>query len=189
MKTLFTFLFAVLLSFVAAAQVNQTSFTESYTCSDGLYLNLQTDGGTLTVYEGNSDEITVEFFVKRRGRIIPMSMKKLKQLSKVVIEQSGNMIDIEVNNKKQRRRKKYEVSMIASVPKSTKLYLKTGGGAIRVKDFDGQQDVLSSQDAVKLSQLSGTIVSQARKSSLVYVGTMGDAPVEQQKKPIRIASN
>lgn len=188
MKNIFI-LSCLFLSMTLFAQKQEPSFLKSFPVSGEATLSLQTAGGSLTVEEGSTNEITVEFFVRKRGRYIAMSMDELKQHKDISINQDGSNVQVKIKNKnKSNWKKSYNVSMKAYAPKATQVSLMTSGGAIKVKELNGDHDVMTSGGSIELTSIVGDVRAVTAGGAISCESINGDVNAQTSGGSLRFQS-
>lgn len=172
MKNLLLFCALVFAGFYLSAYTtssssnDEPSFVQSFDVSGEAALNLSTSGGSIKVIQGAQDQVVVEFFVRKGGKVQNMSLDQLREHKEVLISQEGNNIKVSIKGKNRSWRSTYSVAFVAYTPRKTMTALATSGGSLNVSGIDGIQKMATSGGSIKLADIIGDINASTSGGSI-----------------------
>lgn len=175
MKKNYILFFALLLSISVFAQTGKPSFSKSFSTSGNCKLLLETSGGALSVHSSDSDEVRVEFYIRRGNKKVDVSLAELREHLRVLINQEGDEVSITIeSDKKVNWRNAYNASLVAYVPKQTSATLNTSGGSIEIEGVNGEQKVRTSGGSLSFKNINGMIDGNTAGGSVTCNRVVGD---------------
>lgn len=158
MKKFLVSLVAIALSIATFAGSKNPSFIESFGVSGDCELHLLASNGSLAVYPGEVDEISIEFYVQKGNKKMDISLAELREFKEVVILQYKNYVSVSIKDKNNvARSKKYKVGMIAYVPQNTSATLAARNGSITLKGLHGNQSLATSGGSISITEVIGEV--------------------------------
>lgn len=140
-------------------------------------LEVRTSGGHITVEGSSGNEVRVEMYVKKNGRVLNRGEVDLDEWD-ISINQSGNTI--KANAKRKRNgwsnwgRNNVSISFIVYTPRQMTTDLKTSGGHIEAAGLEGKQTISTSGGHLNLANLKGTVKARTSGGHIEMDGLQGD---------------
>ena len=153
------------------------SFVRSFNVNGPVSLKLSTSGGSIKVIQGNQDQVEVEFYVRKGGKIQDMSLAQLREYKEINISHQGNEIEISVKNKNKSWNSKHSVAFVAHTPRKTSASIATSGGSLTIESVDGNQSLATSGGSIKLGDIIGDISASTSGGSIVGKALYGKVQV------------
>jgi len=132
------------------------SFIKEYAVSSPLTLNLSTSGGNINTVARDGNGIEVAFIVKKRNKVVDISLEELKKLADIEITQNDNSLTINI---RQIHERQLSVGFSVKTPVNSSCNLNTSGGNISLSALNGKQDVNTSGGNIDLDKLTGTAIA------------------------------
>ena len=148
---------ALLAVIISAASIAQPYQSETFAVNNDVRVEVETSGGSIEVKGSNSGEVSVEMYVKRRGRTVDPGDADLSDYN-IRIEKQGNTVfaiadrrgrNWGVNN--------ISISFVVRTPTRATTDLKTSGGSIVLENLIGDQNAKTSGGSINASQVGGDI--------------------------------
>ncbi|MEX0720495.1 MAG: hypothetical protein WD059_07490 [Balneolaceae bacterium] len=176
-----TFIFFVLLLAAVKtgyAQSKDEAYTvENFNTSGDVNLEVQTSGGSIKVIGSSNGEVSVEMYVRHRGKYIAPGEAKLDDYE-IDISQSGNTIKA-ISKRESRggwiwNRDGYSISFIVYTPNETRTRLKTSGGSLTAKNLTGSQELRTSGGSITTEGIVGKQLLKTSGGSINITDTQGE---------------
>ncbi len=155
----FTFFASPSCSYVESSNVEVStanpSFTKSFQVSADAAMTLKTSGASIKSSARQGNEIVVEFYVKKNGKVIDMTLDELRKTKNVTIEENANEVIVKIENKG--GYSKMSVALVAYAPVRTANNLLTSGGSIQLNGFEGNHSLKTSGGSISFKDVSGIV--------------------------------
>lgn len=149
---------AVLLLLGTSESMAQDAYrTETFAVGNDVKIDVRTSGGSIDVVGENTDEVRVEMYVRKRGRIIRPGGDDLRGYE-ITIEKRGNTVVAEA--KRERRMGNWNgpsISFKVYAPVNSTTELRTSGGSIEIENLVGNQNARTSGGSITAEQIGGDI--------------------------------
>lgn len=166
MKTFGTLLTSALLLFTscivrtsddnsAKYSTKDYSFAMKFNARSPVSLDVSTVGGNISVTGSNNDTIEVLFVVRKRGRVVDMTLDELKKIAEVSIDNTTpSELKIKVSRISWRNT---SVGFIIKTPYETSSLVNTSGGNLMAENLIGKQNFHTSGGNMDYHNLSGAV--------------------------------
>ena len=162
------------------------SFVKEFDLNVPADVEIRTSGGFIRAEGSNTGKATVYFVVKKRGKLLDISLEELREMADVEIESSGNKLYVSVRNHNNWGwRNNVNVSFVVKAPKSASLDLKTSGGSITASNFSGSHDIHTSGGSLKFDRLEGDIEAHTSGGSIKFNDSQGNISARTSGGSIR----
>lgn len=169
--------FTVLLVPLASTYAQQK--TEAYRIStfsvnDGVMLDVRTSGGFIYVMGRDVDEVTVEMYVRKRGRYItePTDLQDWK----IDISKKGNTVTAHAKKESTMRwnRNTLSVAFVVYAPVEAVSKLRTSGGSLRLANLRGDQSAHTSGGSINAEGVLGNMELRTSGGSITVKDVQGE---------------
>jgi hypothetical protein len=176
------FTLGLALSFaIAKANATPTSFdqpyrTERFSVSGNVSLDVETSGGSIEVTGSKSNEVVVEMYVRKRGRLLNLGDIDLDDYE-ITIEQRGNQVVAHAERKRKFNwggNNDISISFKVKAPASTSSELSTSGGSIDVALLNGSQNLNTSGGSISVADVMGNVEARTSGGSIHVENMEGD---------------
>lgn len=143
----------------SAQNVNEAYTIENFSVLDNPDVIVRTSGGSITVVGSESDEVTVEMYVRRRGGYIKYGDADLKNWD-IKIEKKGNKVLAEAKRKNNRGfnwNSDYTISFVVKSPKVVTTDIATSGGSLSFENLTGYQQGKTSGGRISAEGITGSL--------------------------------
>ena len=160
---------------------------KSFSVSQGGWLKLQSDLGSIEIKSHNSSMVEVEVIKKSRSFFGGDDEELLKSFE-VTFEQNGNDIYIygKFENGRSRRRSHLNVRYIITVPEKYNIDLNTSGGSISVDDLQGEVIGKTSGGSLEIGHINGPINGKTSGGSISVASSTGKSELNTSGGSISI---
>lgn len=140
-------------------------------------LRLATFDGSIQIQSWDKPEILIE--IERRG-----PNKEAVQALQVIVEEKGNVIDLEVKRPKNESfsgigfQQTAYARLIVSVPRTTNIRARSGDGSIRVERVNGRIELRTGDGSIRASEVSGDMTFDTGDGSVVVESAEGQLSVD-----------
>ncbi len=141
-----------------AQSAKDAARVEKFSVSNGVNIDVRTSGGSIKVIGKDTDEVTVEMYVRKRGKYIKGTEKDLKGWE-IDLSKSGNTVTAHA-----RRESGFgwgnnnvSVGFVIYTPMESKSDIKTSGGSIKMENLIGNQQGNTSGGSVSAEQIRGDL--------------------------------
>ncbi len=180
MAVSFVFTLVVMLTAVKMGWAQSTSDAyqvERFGVSDGVNIDVLTSGGSIDVIGKNTDEVTVEMYVRRKGRYIDKGDADLSEWE-IDISKDGNTVNAHAKREKNKgwnwNRNSVSISFVVYAPKESVSNLRTSGGSIELENLIGEQSARTSGGSVRAEGIKGDINLKTSGGSITINDVQGD---------------
>ncbi len=148
---------------------------EKFSVSNGVNIDVRTSGGSIKVIGKDTDEVTIEMYVRKRGKYIKGSDKDLKGWD-IDLSKSGNSVTAYAKRENGFSWNKNSVSVgfIVYAPKESKTNIKTSGGSIKIENLVGDQQGNTSGGSVSADNIKGELDLKTSGGSIKIADVTGD---------------
>jgi hypothetical protein len=134
--------------------------TEVFSVTGHASIASSTSGGNITVSGTSGNEVTVEMYVRQRGRNLLPSDTDLNDFE-ITIEQDGNAITASARRKSSAGgwfggSSSQSISFVIHTPVNADTDLRTSGGNVSVASLNGAQKMRTSGGNLSISDISGS---------------------------------
>lgn len=160
-----TFLLTMILMISAvelgwAQDSNDAYRIENFAVNDNAKVDVKTSGGSIKVFGKNTDEVTVEMYVRKNGKYYSAGNADLDDWE-INISKNGNVVTAHANRKKNRGwnwgKNHPSISFIVYAPQKTLTEIRTSGGSIAMANLRGNQDARTSGGSIKVDDVIGDV--------------------------------
>ncbi|HLR24457.1 MAG TPA: DUF4097 family beta strand repeat-containing protein [Fodinibius sp.] len=195
----FIILLALLMTIVASVPVTaQQTFqdedpyrTESFTLSEGGALNVQTSGGHITVKGAEGNNLRVEMYVHKNGRMLSPADTDLSEWE-IEISQSGQQVKAIAKRNNSGWNlfggsNQQSISFVIYAPRKINTELSTSGGHISIQKLVGNQQLKTSGGHLNISQVKGTVDASTSGGHINVDGSSGELMLKTSGGHITLA--
>lgn len=155
-------LFITLIFMVAPSIAKETpTLVKTFTLGANGNLEVQTSGGGITVEGHNSNQVEVQVFVKKKGKLLSSSDRDFGDMEDdldLSIEKNGNTVSAIAQQRQNNRGwSGYSVSFRVLVPHRVGCDLRTSGGGITVADIQGMTKAQTSGGGITVKNQDGAM--------------------------------
>lgn len=133
---------------------------ESFSVSGNASVDVKTSGGSIQIIGKDTDEVTIEMYVKKGNKYLKQKDTELKGWE-IDLSKSGNTVTASAIRESgfgwNWRRSNESVAFIVYAPRVTKSSLKTSGGSIKFENLIGKQEGKTSGGSVSASSVVGDL--------------------------------
>lgn len=172
------------------AQSNEDAYrTESFNVSGPVSLEVQTSGGSIQVEGRNNNEVTVEMYVRKRGKYVKAGEADLDDYE-ISVTRDGNNIKAIADRISNRswgwnNNNGYSISFVVYTPKETRTRLKTSGGSLTAKNMSGTQELRTSGGSITTEGIRGEMVLKTSGGSISITDAEGEVDANTSGGTIR----
>ncbi len=168
--------------------------TENFVLKDEGKLQVETSGGSIAVLGEDSDEVTVEMFVKKQNSwkdwFSDEGVEEALQDYTIDIEQHGNKISAIAKKKRGNwGSNSLSISFRITVPNHVSTDLNTSGGSITLDNVVGEQAVNTSGGSLDFSNISGNTVAHTSGGSITINDFDGELDANTSGGSIRLGNS
>jgi len=146
------------------------SFSQSFEASQTVDLKISTSGGDISTYGYEGNQIEVAFVVRKYGKVVEITLEKLKQIADVKIVQDSTKLEISISNIKQRN---ISVGFNIKTPVQTKTFLNTSGGDVTIESLTASQNIHTSGGDLSIKDITGEVDAQTSGGDINLESTTG----------------
>lgn len=146
------------------------SFSQSFQASQTVHLKISTSGGDISTYGYEGNQIEVAFVVRKYGKVVEITLEKLKQIADVKIVQDSTKLEISISNIKQRN---ISVGFNIKTPVQTETYLNTSGGDVSVESLTASQNIHTSGGDLSIKDITGEVEAHTSGGDINLESTTG----------------
>jgi len=151
------------------------SFSQTFSAPQTVNLKISTTGGDISTYGYEGNQIEVDFVVRKYGKVVEITLEKLKQIADVKIIQDSSNLEINISNIKQRN---ISVGFNIKTPVQTKSYLQTSGGDITIESLAASQIIHTSGGDLSIKDVTGEVEAQTSGGDINLENTTGKINAE-----------
>lgn len=178
MYTLIAMLLAVL-SFNGFAQNDKNpTITKTFEMNRPGKLEASSSGGGVTVFTHNRNEVVVQAFVRKNGRLLSPSDSQLNDILDdfdIDIEKNGTVVTAKIKRKTRFNfRNNTGIALTIIVPREMSCDVSSSGGGVKVSGVAGTHDFSSSGGGVQIENVSGTTKASSSGGGVTAINQNGD---------------
>jgi DUF4097 and DUF4098 domain-containing protein YvlB len=175
----FTFVFMLTAVKMGWAQSSQDAYkVEKFAVKDNVKLDVETSGGSIDVIGKNTDEVTVEMYVRKRGNYVKADEEDLKGWD-ISISEKNNEVTAHAKRKRGSgwnwNRNNASVSFVVYAPRLTTSEVRTSGGSIEFLNLEGVQNGRTSGGSISAEGIQGDLELRTSGGSISLVDIQGSA--------------
>ena len=133
---------------------------ERFAVNDGVEISVETSGGSIDVIGKNTDEVTVEMYVRKRNRYVQANDEDLKGWE-IEISERNNKITAHAKRENSRNwnwnRNTPSVSFVVYAPVKSTSDVRTSGGSIEMMNLEGKQSGRTSGGSIRAEAIIGDL--------------------------------
>ncbi len=148
---------------------------EKFAVSNGVEIDVRTSGGSIKVIGKDTDEVTVEMYVRKRGKYIKGNDKDLKGWE-IDLSKSGNSVTAHARkeSKISWNNNSASIGFVIYAPRESATKIKTSGGSIKVENLIGDQQGNTSGGSVSADNIKGDLNLKTSGGSIKIAQVTGD---------------
>lgn len=168
----------VLCTWTTNAIAQSPSIQKSFSLSSGGSIEATTSGGHIHLEGGNGNQVEVDVFVKKNGKLLSSSHDLVENLEdgfEVKMEKEGNTVVLyakKINRSGEWRN--VSISYEIQAPSNISTDLRTSGGGLKLSDVEGDHRLATSGGGIRLNDVSGTTKANTSGGSIVVNNQDGD---------------
>lgn len=159
-----------------AQSIDDAYRIENFDVSGDVSLEVQTSGGSISV-EGTPDsEVSVEMYVRKRGKYLKSNEANLSEYNIEIIKQ-GSTVKALAKRKSNRGwgwDDGYSISFVVYTPQNTRTRLKTSGGSLSAENLNGTQELNTSGGSISVESIHGDAVLKTSGGSIRMADLQGN---------------
>lgn len=172
-------LLATLLPCIGFSQENKTpAITKTFEMDQPGILNARSSGGGIIVESHNQNNVVVQAFVRKNGRILSPSDPSLKDVLEdfeLVLEKNGSVITASVERKNRFNGwNNAGISLTIRTPREMSCNVSSSGGGLKITGVAGTHNFTSSGGGVHLENINGTTKAKSSGGSVKATNQNGD---------------
>lgn len=163
-------------AFEGIAQSSSDAYrVEEFPVSGRVSLEVQTSGGSISVIGSNDDKVTVEMYVRKKGKFLKAGEADLDEYE-IDISQDGNSIRAvaERTSGNINWGDNQSISFIVYSPNETRTRLHTSGGSLSAKNLAGSQELKTSGGSINVEGIQGQMILKTSGGSISITDSQGD---------------
>jgi len=133
---------------------------ERFAVNDNVRIDVETSGGSIDVIGKNTDEVTVEMYVRKRNRYYQADEIELKEWDIEIFERN-NEVTVHAKRKKSKNwnwnRNTASISFVVYAPEKSTSNVRTSGGSIDLENLIGSQTARTSGGSISLEAIKGNL--------------------------------
>ena len=158
-----TFTFVIMLTAVKmgwAQSSNDAYQIKQFAVNNGVEISVETSGGSIDVIGKDTDEVTVEMYVRKRNRYIQANDEDLEGWD-IEISKSNNKVTAYAKRENSRNwnwnRNSLSISFLVYTPKKSTSEVRTSGGSIELTNLEGKQSGRTSGGSIRAEAINGDL--------------------------------
>ena len=164
---------------------------ERFAVNDNVKISVETSGGSIDVIGKNTDEVTVEMYVRKRNKYIKANDADLDEWD-ITISERGNEVTAHAKRKKGNgwnwNRNNASISFVVYTPKSSTSDVRTSGGSIDLANLEGKQTGRTSGGSISAEGIFGDIEVRTSGGSITIYDVQGSANARTSGGRIKVES-
>ena len=175
------FTFVIMLTAVKmgwAQSSNDAYKVERFAVNDNVKINVETSGGSIDVIGKNTDEVTVEMYVRKRGAYVKANEEDLKDYD-ILIFESNNEVTAHAKRKKKNGwnwgNNNPSISFVVYTPRESTSDVRTSGGSIEFSNLRGKQVGRTSGGSISAEGIQGDLEIRTSGGSITLMDIEGSA--------------
>ncbi len=133
---------------------------ERFAVKDGVEISVETSGGSIDVIGKDTDEVTVEMYVRKRNRYIQATDEDLDGWEIEIFERD-NKVTAHAKRERSRNwnwnRNTPSVSFVVYAPEKSTSEVRTSGGSIEMRNLEGKQTGRTSGGSIRAEAIRGEV--------------------------------
>ncbi len=151
------FVAAIVLATTDSSMARQAYTTQEFSVSDNSNIEVRTSGGSIEVFGENTDEVRVEMYVRKRGKLLEQREADLDDWE-IRIEKEGNTVyAIAKREGRSWGNNNLSISFKVYAPVKSRTDLRTSGGSLRLENLQGDQMARTSGGSIEADNIAGDI--------------------------------
>ncbi len=139
------------------SNARQAYSTQEFSVSDNSNIEVRTSGGSIEVFGENTDEVRVEMYVRKRGKLLDQRDTDLDEWD-IRIEKQGNTVyAIAKREGRSWGKNNLSISFKVFAPVKSKTDLRTSGGSLHLENLQGSQVARTSGGSIEADNIGGDI--------------------------------
>ena len=172
-------LLATLLSYNGFAQEDKTpTITKTFDMDQPGTLNASSSGGGVVVKTHNQNEVVIQAFVRKNGKLLSPSSSSLDDVLEnfdLDFEKNGSVITAKVERKGRFNfMNNVGISLTIIVPREMSCNVSSSGGGLKISGVAGTHTFSSSGGGVKLEDITGTTKAKSSGGGVKVTNQNGD---------------
>lgn len=172
------------------AQSSEDAYkVERFAVNDNVKISVETSGGSIDVVGKNTDEVTVEMYVRKRGNYVKASEEDLKGWD-IEISERNNEVTAHAKRKRKNGwnwgRNNPSVSFVVYTPLRAKADVRTSGGSIELLNLTGNQKGRTSGGSIKAEDILGDLEVRTSGGSISLSNIQGSADARTSGGRIKV---
>lgn len=187
LKSLLTVsLVMIVILFGTKLSVAQQAYSiQEFAVSDNSKIEVRTSGGSIELIGESTDEVRVEMYVRKRGRVLDRSETDLDDWE-IRIEKEGNTVyAIAKREGRSWGNNNLSISFKVFAPTKSMSDLRTSGGSISLENLIGNQTAKTSGGSIEAEQIGGNVSLKTSGGSITLYDIEGYAEVNTSGGRIR----
>jgi hypothetical protein len=169
-------IFAMFSCFGSAQNGKTPTITKTFELNKPGTLNSVSSGGGITVKTHNKNEVVVQTFVRKNGKVLSPSdpdVDKVLEYYDLEIEKNGTVINA---NAKRISRKSYNTGIYFKilVPREMSCNVSSSGGGLKISGVEGTHDFKSSGGSVYIENITGNTKASSSGGKVKASNMQGD---------------
>jgi len=181
LTAIWIFTFVIMLTSVKMgwAQSSRDAYrVERFSVNDNAKINVKTSGGSIAVIGKNTDEVTVEMYVRKRGDYVKADEEDLKNWE-IEISESNNEVTAHAKRNNGIRmnwnRNNASISFVVYTPKLSTSNVSTSGGSLEFSNLEGDQVGRTSGGSISVEGIQGNLELRTSGGSISLLEVQGSA--------------
>tara|TARA_R110002096_G_scaffold172757_2_gene346665 strand:+ start:34177 stop:35127 length:951 start_codon:yes stop_codon:yes gene_type:complete len=148
---------------------------EKFAANSGVEIDVKTSGGSIKVIGKDTDEVTVEMYVRKRGKYIKGNDKDLKGWE-IDLSKNGNSVTAHARRENgfSWNRNSVSIGFVIYAPRESATNIKTSGGSIKIENLVGDQQGNTSGGSVSADNIKGKLDLKTSGGSIKIAEVTGD---------------
>lgn len=171
-------LLALLSCYGFASNDQNPTITKTFEMNQPGTLNASSSGGGVTVKTHSQNEVVVEAFVRKNGKLLSASDSQLDDILDdfdLDIEKNGSVITANVKRKGNFKFwNNVGIALTITVPREMSCNVSSSGGGLNISGVSGTHDFSSSGGGVKLENVTGTTKATSSGGGVTATNQNGD---------------
>lgn len=159
-----------------AQSSNDAYKVERFAVNDDVRIDVETSGGSIDVIGKNTDEVTVEMYVRKRNRYYQADEIELKEWDIEIFERN-NEVTVHAKRKKSGNwnwnRNTPSISFVVYAPERSINDVRTSGGSIELENLIGKQTARTSGGSISVESIQGDLNVRTSGGSITLNGIQG----------------
>ncbi|MEL6924724.1 MAG: DUF4097 family beta strand repeat-containing protein [Bacteroidota bacterium] len=169
------------------------TFTEKFTMNGPGFLDVTTSGGGIKVEGSSGNEVEVQVFVRKNGRLLSNSnslMEELQNDYNLKIEKDGDRITAYTKREGNYgwSKKSLSIGFKVYVPMEMTCDLRTSGGGIKMAKLIGAQQVRTSGGGISMEEIKGAVDASTSGGGIKVSNQLGNLKLNTSGGRIQVAN-